>query len=106
MSPAPLNRSCGNAPCNGGRAWQTEESADIDSEMLFCCAECADEWAYEARRREQIERLGCYQDRQGQWYFPLSLATDEEKAGAMVTCFNNATEAELASLRENVLSHT
>jgi hypothetical protein len=103
MSPASLNRSCGNAPCNGGRAWQTEASADIDSEMLFCCAECANEWAYKARRREQIERLGCYQDRQGQWCFCPSLTIDMEKARAMAACFNNATETELASLKENVL---
>ena len=38
-------RHCDNVPCIGGRAWQTDASVRIDRTRLFCCAECADEWA-------------------------------------------------------------
>ena len=36
---------CDNTPCNGGRAWLTDESEALDSTKKFCSADCADEWA-------------------------------------------------------------
>ena len=35
---------CDNTPCNGGRAWLTDESEALDSTKKFCSADCADEW--------------------------------------------------------------
>ena len=35
---------CDNTPCNGGRAWLTDESDALDSTKKFCSADCADEW--------------------------------------------------------------
>ena len=40
---------CDNKPCNGGQAWQTDDSAIIDPDAMFCCVECADEWVEEYR---------------------------------------------------------
>ena len=34
---------CDNKGCIGGRAWQTDESAELDSKKMFCSPECADE---------------------------------------------------------------
>jgi hypothetical protein len=36
--------SCDNTPCNGGRAFQTENSAIIDKSKMFCSYLCAVEW--------------------------------------------------------------
>ena len=38
-------RFCDRAGCRGGRAWTTDASVSVDPNKLFCCAECADEWA-------------------------------------------------------------
>ena len=35
---------CDNTPCNGGRAWLTDESDALDPTKKFCSADCADEW--------------------------------------------------------------
>ena len=48
--------------------------------------------------REQMDRLSCYQERDGDWTFPKWANTDELKAQTMAICLKNATEEEKASL--------
>jgi len=36
---------CDNGQCNRGRAWTTDAAVALDKTKLFCCADCADEWA-------------------------------------------------------------
>ena len=82
---------CDNTPCNGGRAWLTDESEALDSTKKFCSADCADEWVANQgdtttliaserdrsshamnaaltllkqmhKKAEQMDRLSCYTD--------------------------------------------
>ena len=50
------------------------------------------------QQREQMDRLSCYQERDGDWTFPKWANTDELKAQTMAICLKNATEEEKASL--------
>ena len=120
---------CDNTPCNGGRAWLTDESEALDSTKKFCSADCADEWVANQgntttltaseldrsshamnaaltllkqmhQKAEQMDRLSCYTDSDGTWKFPEWATTDELRAQAFVTMMDNGTEAEKAECME------
>jgi hypothetical protein len=39
-----MTSKCDNDGCIGGRAWQTDESYELDPTKLFCSYECADKY--------------------------------------------------------------
>jgi hypothetical protein len=55
------------------------------------------------QQREQMDRLSCYQERDGNWHFPKWADTAELKAQTMAICLKNATKEEKASLfKQNI----